>query len=168
MLAREWPLDFGGWADSRVLTSDRFEPKVDEDGVLWLDSDLNVRGEATLLRYLACALAAYFDEAVELSKSSFMRLKVVVPEKVREVLAAFDAGLAARDEAETRYWRAVGLIDEIVETGFRLSDSLRERIASRMNEFPLSETANRPRLPWEESKKPRGRHFTAGERYHSV
>ena len=166
-LVREWPLDFGGWPDSAVLTAENYAPELDEhERELSLEPNISVRGDLPLLRYLRLHLDAYFDEAIELSKNQFMRQRVSAPTQVDTVLADFDRCLEARQEAEARYWKAVKLIDEIVERGFGLSRELRDRIARRMSEFPLSETANRPRLPWEESKKPRGRHFAAGERYH--
>lgn len=168
-LMREWPLDFGGWPDSLILAVTNCTPSLDEgEQRLHLSADISVRGQLSLLRYLWTHLDAYFETAVELSKSEFMRQRVAAISDVDSVLAAFDQALADRQAAQATFWKAVGLIDEVVERGFGLSREQRDTITRRMSEFPLNENANRPRLPWEESKKPRGRHFAAGERYHTV
>lgn len=167
-LVRDWPLDFGGWPEDRILTDDTFAPELDEDnGVLQLDPNISIGGALPLLRYMALHLSAYIEEAVELSKKSFVRQHVVAPDSVEQVLLRYENGLAEQVKAEARYRKAVRMIDEIVERGFGLSRELRERLARRMNEFPLNENANRPRLPWEQSKKPKGRSFAPGERYHT-
>lgn len=169
VLVREWPLDFGGWPDDTTLTEDHFAPELDEpEGRLRLSPKVSLSGEIILLKYLVNQLTAYFGEAVELSKTSFMRHKVVPAELAATILSDFDTALHSRDRAENRFHRATELIDDIVETGFGLSPELRERIARRMQEFPLCDTANRPRLPWEVSKKPKSRQFVEGERYHST
>jgi SAM-dependent methyltransferase len=164
---RDWPLDFTGWPDGHVLTTDHFSPRLEAaDRALWLTADISISGEPDLLRCIGHHLDAYFCEAIELSKRAFMRLRLPAPADVPAVLARFEALLADRQKAEARYWRAVELIDDIVEPGLGLSRELRERLARRMTEFPLNENANRPRLPWEETKKPRARRFIPGERYH--
>jgi hypothetical protein len=166
-LVREWPVDFSGWPEGRVLTVKQFDARLDENGgVLSLSPEVSLTGDVGLLRYLIHHLETYFNEASELSKAAFTRQRVARTEVVPDVLADFEQALSDRQAAEGRYLRAVELIDDIVERGLGLSPKLRERLARRMNEFPLNENANRPRLPWEETKKPRGRRFTAGERYH--
>lgn len=168
-LVREWPLDFGGWPDGTALTEDHFAPELDEsEGRLWLSPKASLSGDISLLRYLVNHLTAYFGEAVELTKTAFMRHKVVPVELAAEILSDFDTALHSRNRAENRFRRATELIDDIVETGFGLSPELRERISRRMLEFPLCDTANRPRLPWEVSKKPKSRQFVEGERYHTM
>jgi len=166
-LVREWPLDFTGWPDGQILTAESFNPNLEEsDNRLWLSPNLCVIGELYLLRYLALHLAAYFESAVELSKGSFMRQNVVQSDSANTALSDFTKSIKQQAEAESRFRRAIELIDEIVEIGFGLSPNLRDRIMRRMGEFPLSDTANRPRLPWDTSRKPRGRQFVEGERYH--
>lgn len=165
-MVREWPLDFGGWPDRAVLTDESYAPQLDEgNGEISLSDSISLRGDLELLRYVMLHLSAYFEEAVELSKSSFMRQHVAPATETASVLRAYEAALTARSEAEGRFHRVIGLIDRIVERGYGLSQDLRTRIEMRMNEFPLNENANKPRLPWEESKKPRGRQFAEGERY---
>ncbi len=164
-LIREWPLDFGGWPDGRVLTASDFDPRMDGE-TLQLAPDLFITGASHLLNYILNHLNAYFDGAEELEKGAFMRHKVASTDSVAGILTTFANAYEERTTAEKDYWRAIRLIDDIVEKGLGLSPKLRERLDRRMNEFPLNENANRPRLPWEGTKKPRGRKFVAGARYH--
>lgn len=168
VMLREWPLDFSGWPDGWNIRDKDYAPRLDESAqTLWLTPEVSISGDVVLLEYLGNHLAGYWAEAGNLSKQDFVRQKVVSPDGASAALSALSDALAERTKAEDTYFEVVGAIDEIVEQGLGLSPKLRARLAQRMTEFPLNENANRPRLPWEETKKPKARLFVAGERYHT-
>ena len=169
VLIREWPVNFSGWPDGTALPAEEFAPQLDETGtVLFLGKDISIAGETHLLTYLGFQLQSYFAEADDLSKTALVRMKVASTNDVPKVLEEYRVALEDRKVAEKRYRKALKIIDDIVEKGFGLTPELRERVSRRMSEFPLNENANRPRLPWEMTRKPKGRRFELGERYHEV
>lgn len=68
--------------------------------------------------------------------------------------------------ARAKYLDLCQQIDEAVFDAFEMPDALRQIVRRRMSEFPLSENANRPRLPWEPTRKPKIKIFEPGNRYH--
>ena len=160
-----WGLDFSGWARGAELQADGFEAELTPDKRLVLRPSVTVRGDEDLLAYLALALEVALAGAGGMTRADVQRLEVPGPAEARAIMEAYAKALDEQEAAKQGYFAAVEEIDEAVMDAFGLSRGERELIRRRMGEFPLKEHAANFRVPWEQTRPPRLKHFEPGERF---
>ena len=167
-MVADWPLNFTGWPDEATARYDQPPESLTSgrQGKLQIGEALTVTGDEELLRFIQQEWPQIFGDRREITKNDLCLYKVPPPEEGRKAIQRYEGRLEEVTPAQQRYFEVLEHIDALIEEGFGLTEEERETIHRRMNEFPLSETANRPRLPWEETVAPRVRRFAEGERYH--
>ncbi len=164
----DWPLNFTGWPDDATTQYDQ-APALDtgkRKATLNVGSSISVTGDEELLRFLQQEWPKIFGSQRKITKNDLCLYQVPDPERARIAVQRYEGRLEEVTPAQQRYFAVLEQIDALIEEGFGLTKDERETLHRRMNEFPLSETANRPRLPWEETVAPRVKRFAEGERYH--
>ncbi|MFQ6131194.1 MAG: class I SAM-dependent DNA methyltransferase [Armatimonadota bacterium] len=162
-----WGLDFSGWGRGAKVRADGFDPELTEDRRLVLGENATLRGDEALLQYAALALEVALSDCSSVSKGDAQGLMVPPVEQAEDVMAQYQKAVDRQEAAKEEYFAVVAQIDEAVMDAFGLSDEERAVIRRRMDEFPLKEHAANFRLPWEQTRRPRLRHFEPGERFRS-
>ena len=167
-MVADWPLNFTGWPDDATARYDQALELATgrRQATLQLGEAFTVTGDEELLRFVQQEWPQIFGNRRQITKDDLCLYKVPTPEQARRAVQRYEGRLEEITPAQQRYYQVLERIDALIEEAFGLTDEERETIHRRMNEFPLSKTANRPRLPWEETVAPRVRRFAEGERYH--
>ncbi len=167
-MVADWPLNFTGWPDEAAARHDQALELATgrRQATLQIGEALTVTGDEELLRFIQQEWPQIFGDQREITNNDLCLYKVPTPEDARKAIQRYEGRLEEVTPAQQHYYQVLEQIDALIEEGFGLTDEERETIHRRMNEFPLSETANRPRLPWEETVAPGVKHFGKGERYH--
>ncbi len=167
-MVADWPLNFIGWPDEATARRDQALELATgrRQATLQIGETLTTTGDEELLRFIQQEWPQIFGDQREITKNDLCLYKVPTPEDARKAIQRYEGRLEEVTPAQQHYYQVLEQIDALIEEGFGLTEKERETIHRRMNEFPLSETANRPRLPWEETVAPRVKRFAEGERYH--
>ncbi len=170
-----WPVTWSEWPENIGLSAAALDVEREQAGPLGLEGPSGLRltkslrvssEDGDLLDFLAIYLPAAAEAAGRLTREEVQALRVPDRTAVRGLLQRHGNALVARDRAREEYLRLVDEIDEAVFDAFEMPDRLRRIIRRRMRQFPLSENAARPRLPWEPTRKPTIKLFEPGGRYH--
>jgi hypothetical protein len=113
---------------------------------------------------LRCAARSLYDPVAphELAGLQLPRDKARCARLAKAIRAHVDAIPGLRQE----FQGIEGAIDELVMDALGLTQTERQHILERCQQFPLSETVSRPRYLWSEDRKEQARRrYESGERY---
>jgi|LSQX01.3.fsa_nt_gb hypothetical protein len=165
----QWPVIWNGWPEDIGLSSQTLCVERLDQWRLQLTKSIKIASETNpdVLDFLAVYLPAV-AESVSGRRTRNEVQALLVPDRAQilGLLRRYADALEARDMARAKYLDLCQQIDEAVFDAFEMPDALRQIVRRRMSEFPLSENANRPRLPWEPTRKPKIKIFEPGNRYH--
>jgi hypothetical protein len=112
-------------------------------------------------------MAAMHKDAPTFGNHEIQMLKLPANPLVRAELAIYLRDLAGRNEGlKVRMQQITDQIDTIIAEGLGLLPDEHSTIKARCDEFPLSDTVNRPRYTWSPDRKNQARRiYEDGQRY---
>jgi len=155
--------DFSAWTEGDI-SQQVFLDAVAKGGKLHLGEGAAIAGDADLLLLLRCAARSLYDPVAphELAGLQLPRDKARRARLAKAIRAHVDAIPGLRQE----FQGIEGAIDELVMDALGLTQTERQHILERCQQFPLSETVSRPRYLWSEDRKEQARRrYESGERY---
>jgi hypothetical protein len=157
-LGLRWPEE-----EAQIDRDELAESKVKE-GRLEIEA-VTLTGENAALELLRTALLALGQDDIPLQSIQDILLPSEAPERAR--IAKEIAGLATKLEKSQQRMSAIGEeIDEIMADGLGLSSREHEVIRKRCQQFPLSDTVERPRFAWSTDRKRQARReYELGKRF---